>query len=146
TVAVPEFVTIAAGDSSATFDLQIGDDQNLTGPRVIKITAHVENWIDDTADIIISDNKTAALTVKLPARVSEGNGTLTNIGVVQLSGIVSSNVQVNLLSGSPAQLQVPASVTVPAGKTAAAFDLAVFDDTIINGLRMISISATAPGF
>src|SRR5205814_345875 len=72
TVAVPEFVAVASGDSSATFDLRIGDDQNLTGPRVIHITAHVENWIDDVADIIISDNEAAKLTVKLPARVSEG--------------------------------------------------------------------------
>ncbi|HMC28770.1 MAG TPA: Calx-beta domain-containing protein, partial [Verrucomicrobiae bacterium] len=145
-VAVPSFVIVAAGDSSGVFDLQIGDDQNLTGPRTIRITAHVENWVDDFGDIVIADNETAALILKVPARLSEGNGTLTNIAAVQLSGIVSSNVQVSLTSGSAAQIQVPASVIVPAGQTTAAFDVTVFDDAIVNGLRMISITATAPGF
>src|SRR5439155_11911534 len=146
TVAVPGFVIVPAGDSSTVFDLKIGDDQNLTGPRTIRITAHVENWVDDIGDIVIADNETAALALKVLARLSEGNGTLTNIAVVQLSGIVSSNLEVSLASGSPAQLQVPASVIVPAGHTAAAFDVTVFDDVVVNGLRMISLTATAQGF
>src|SRR5437764_11310815 len=39
-----------------------------------------------------------------------------------------------------------ASVIVPTGQTTAAFDVTVFDDAIVISLRMISITATAPGF
>jgi len=112
----------------------------------IRITAHVENWIDDTDVILIKDNDRPAIALQLPARLSEGNGTVTNIGTVQLSGIATSNVLVTLSSSAPSQLQVPPEIIVPAGKINAPFDVTVVDDVLINGPRTISITASAPGF
>ncbi len=145
-VNVPKSVVIPSGRKSADFDLQVGDDLNLTGSRLIRITAHVDNWIDDIAQIQIADNDRPALTLQVPARLSEGNGTITNIASVQLSGIVATNVQVALSSGAPGQLQVPNVVVVPAGKTSARFDISVTDDALINGERSVAINASANGF
>lgn len=145
-LSVPAFVVVAAGNRSADFDMDAGEDSLLTGTRSIRITAHVQNWIDDSANVTVFDNDIPGLAFKLPARLSEGNGTVTNIGQVQLSGIVSSNVEVRLVSRAAAQLTVPASVIVPAGQTNVPFSITIVDDTIVNGLRTVAITASAGGF
>jgi len=143
---VPATVVLRSGQTKAEFDLMPVDDRRIDGPRTVTVTAHVENWTDGRDSMLILDNDEPALFVALPVSASEGNGVLTNAGVIRLSGTLPTNLVVALTSSDRTELRVPAAVTIPAGKFEAGFDLTVMDDTLTDGQRKVIVSAWTDGF
>lgn len=143
---VPESVTIAAGESSAQFDLMAVDDQRIDGPQRVKVTAHVDNWIDGSDSILVNDNDEPRVSVLLPLSVSERDGVLTNGGIVRLSGTLLTNLVVRLNSSDVSEVVVPARVEIPAGELEQRFDLTVMDDQTADGSQSVRVRATANGF
>ncbi|PYJ04914.1 MAG: hypothetical protein DME25_09320, partial [Verrucomicrobia bacterium] len=129
---VPPTVILPAGQASAAFDLFVVDDARIDGTRMVRVTAHVDNWVDGSAAIAILDNESIGLALVLPASVAEGNGVLTNAGTVQLSGSLPTNLLVTLRSSDLTELRLPASVEVIAGAFEANFDLIPVDDAMID--------------
>ena len=95
---VPATVFITAGQTGATFNITIPDDNLIDGDQTAVITAQVTNWTAGIASVIVHDNESNALTVSLPALAKEGNGLLANAGAVLISGVLQSNLTVNLAS------------------------------------------------
>jgi uncharacterized repeat protein (TIGR01451 family) len=143
---VPASVIVPAGEKSAEFDLNLLDDNRIDGPQTVTVTAHVENWVDGSDTILVLDNDAPAVVLELPPSVSEGNGVITNGAAVRLSGLLTSNLVVNLASSDLSELEVPANVVIPAGQIRARFNLRVVDDGTIDGRQTVSISAKAPQF
>jgi uncharacterized repeat protein (TIGR01451 family) len=143
---VPASVVLPAGQARVEFDLMPVDDRRIDGPRLVTVTAHVENWTDGRDTMLILDNDEPALFVSLPASAGEGNGTLTNAGVIRLSGTLPTNLVVALSSSDRTELRVPPFVEIPAGEFAAGFDLTTVDDGMIDGPREVTVSAWADGF
>lgn len=52
----------------------------------------------------------------------------------------------NLVSSSPADLAVPASVVIPAGSTEATFEVIVGDDSLRDGTESVTVRAIASGY
>lgn len=136
---VPATVTILAGQTSVTFPLTIVNDALLDGTQSVTITATGAGYAAGSGTIAINDNETATLTVTAPASATEGVGTVT--GTVNISAAPGKAVAVALTSGDPASLQVPSTVTVPAGQTSANFTITIIDDSKINGTRPVLITA-----
>ena len=67
------------------------------------------------------------------------------MGTASISTARATDTVITLTSSAPAKASVPATVTIPAGQTSAAFVLTVPDDTISDGARLVTVSATAPG-
>ncbi len=145
-VAVPSAVIIPAGQSSASFNLVLVDNNLLDGTENVIIEASVSNWSGDLDLIRVSDNESRALSLTLPAFVTEGDGTLTNLGRVSLGGLSVSNVVIALQSEVPGLIGVPAFVTNSAGQSNVLFNLLIGDNAIIGGPSIIRIFASALGF
>lgn len=146
-VQVPFFVIIPAGQKSAMFDLTIVDDTEIDKNRKATITAHVENWIDGSDQIEVHDNDDdKRLDLTLPSGASEGNGTLIGAGLVQISGSLERDLVVSLVSADPTEVLLPFSVIIPAGKDSASFDVTVVDDSTIDGIQKVKLTASARGF
>jgi uncharacterized repeat protein (TIGR01451 family) len=143
---VPAGITIPAGQTSAVVYASVIDDAKIDGDQSATITAHVANWTDGTGVVVVHDNESTNLTVFLPVSAREGDGVLLNGGSVHISGTLATNLLVNLGSSDLTELTVPAGVTIPAGQTAAAFNLTVVDDTEIDGAQTVSVSASSTGF
>lgn len=143
---VPATITLPAGQAKAEFDLMPVDDRRIDGPHTVSVTAHVENWIDGRDSMLILDNDDPALFVALPVSASEGNGVLTNGGVIRLSGALPTNLVVELSSSDHTELRVPDTVTIGAGEFEAGFDLTVVNDALIDGRKTVTVSAWADGF
>ena len=142
---VPSTIILQAGQTSAVFDLTVEDDTLIDGPQTVIVTARVENWADGSATMdVLDDDRTLSLT--LPADVWEGEGTRTGEGVVQIGGTLPTDLVVSLSSNMPGELQVPATVTIPAGQTSAAFDLTVVDDGDLDGAQWTTVTAASTGF
>jgi uncharacterized repeat protein (TIGR01451 family) len=145
-VQVPPAVIVPPGTNSVQFAIWVGDDSLISGPQAVGILAHVANWEDDADAIIVADNESTNLTLSLPPQVMENAGLQAKAGLVTLGGYLAANLVVSLSSDNTNVLQVPGNLTIEAGKSSGAFDLNLIDDNIVNGPRLVTVQATAPGF
>src|SRR6185436_8645574 len=86
------------------------------------------------------------LTVKLPAQASEAAGTLVRAGSLGIVAPLPTNLVVALFSSDLSEVTVPATTSIVAGQTNGTFDLTMMDDAVLDGTRMITITARAAGW
>ncbi len=145
-VTVPPTITLRAGATSAAFDLTIIDDALLDGAQAAMITAAAPGFISGRNSLLVQDNETAALALTVPAVVRETDGTLAGQGRLGVSLAPAVDIIVALTSSDPSEVQVPAAVVIPAGRTNATFDLTVVRDYQIDGTQSATITAHVPGW
>jgi len=145
-VGVPPTVTIPAGQTLATFDLNIGDNADYDPTRTVSVVASVSNWEPGRATVDVADNEPTLLTLSLPVSIAETNSTLTAAGRAELGGVVRTNFTIHLVSDAPGALQVPATVIVPAGQRSATFNLLVINNHQARGPLSVTVTASAAGF
>ena len=139
----PAVVILPAGMTSAAFTLAVLDDHKINGPHAATLTAHVANWTDGTAVIVLSDNETTDLTLNLAGPVIAGSAAS---GTLAISGTLPSPLTVALASDTPSRLTVPATVTIAAGSTTATFTMTAPDHLTPQGPQAVTITASAAGF
>lgn len=81
-----------------------------------------------------------SLTLQTPPSVNEGSS--PSSAQVNLSAALPQAITVNLTSSVPAKLTVPASVTLAANQTNANFNLTIMDDTSVDWVKPVSLSAS----
>jgi hypothetical protein len=145
-IVVPSSVTISTGQTNATFNVTVVDDNQIDGPQNATVTAHVPGWTDGNAAITVLDNENTNLTVTLPSFFREGQGQVSSGCTVRISGTLASALTVNLLSSDTTELAAPASVTISAGQTSAVFTVTVVDDNETDGAQPVTVTASAAGF
>jgi Leucine-rich repeat (LRR) protein len=79
------------------------------------------------------------LDIFLPDNVTEGDGILVNAGKIQLPKALQDDLAIHLIS-STSSIIIPYQVIVPGGQKEAFFNIGISDDTVINGLRLVTIS------
>ncbi|MEN6449292.1 MAG: M36 family metallopeptidase, partial [Thermoguttaceae bacterium] len=92
-----------------------------------------------TGEYVLSVDS-SLVTVTLPADAREGDGTVT--GAITIPAALDSDLVVSLASSDPGRATVPASVTIPAGSTSAPLPIAIVDNTLLDGLESVLITAT----
>jgi len=143
-VGIPASVNIPAGATNAAFDLIIGDDSLLNGPRSVTLRVSGTEVFSTTTTLQMLDNETNILTVVIAPTTTETNGSLP--GEVHFSQPAAAPIVVALASSDPASLRVPPSVLIPAGATSAVFQATVVDDALLNGPRSVVLTASVPGW
>ncbi len=91
------------------------------------------------------DPATLLLLKVAPAAFSEGAGAAAAVGTVERYGDVAADLTVQLVSGDASEATVPASVVIPAGQSAATFDVSAVNDVLADGTQQVLLTATAPG-
>jgi uncharacterized repeat protein (TIGR01451 family) len=138
---VPAKVTIPAGARSALFDLTLIDNDVLDGSHPAVISASVAGYFSSSRSILVHDDDTAKLKVKLPKRAREGDGILKKGGQVSIKEKVSRDIAVSLAVSPAGKISVPTSVFIPAGKKDADFDIVVLDDRLLDGKQRVTVTA-----
>ena len=137
---VPGSVTIPAGQDSITFAVTAVDDPLLDGTQNVRISAtsathNADNWLD------VLDFEMVGLALGV-ASVAENDGAAAATLTVSLPGPVRpSPVTVTLGSSDTSELQVPASVTIPAGQSSVQVELTAIDDDLLDGDQPVNIVA-----
>jgi uncharacterized repeat protein (TIGR01451 family) len=145
---VPDSVILLAGTTSASFTalaLALGNNR-IVGGVPVTVSASVPGWTSGQMTLLATGNDNTHLSLSLGWQVTTGSGLLAGGGEVWISGVLATNLVVSLTNPSPAKLQIPATVTIPAGQTAVTFDITVPNDTLLDGNQVVTITATAPGF
>jgi hypothetical protein len=145
-VSVPVRMVIPAGQTSASFDLIIGDDTLLDGPQAVRITAVALGYVPAGATIEVEDNESAVLSLDTPALVTECDGFLPLRGKVTLNSAPDRDITVYLSVGDTKDMVVPSTVVIPAGQTSAPFSIQVLDNEEVDGTRGVMVTASVPGW
>lgn len=141
---VPASVTIPAGQTSVNVDITLLDTRLAEGDRVINIAATADGLLASNADLTVTDDDVAALTVILVfGAVAENDAPLRTF--VTRNTPTTNALTISLSSSDAARLGVPANATFAAGESTASFDITPLDDQIANGDSVVTISASATG-
>ena len=143
-IIAPNVVTIGAGSTSQWFHLTIVDNMVINGNSSITITASTPNWVTSTVICTVIDNESGRLSLVLPNEVNEADGILNQQGLVTIESQFSEQVDVLLLSSSPAAITVSSIVSIPPGYTQTAFDLMVMDNEYLDTPMPVTITASIP--
>jgi hypothetical protein len=143
---VPTPVVVPAGQTSAVFTATIIAGNQIGGPQLVMVTAHVQNWTDGTTNITIQNDISLNLSVGLPGSAAENAGVIPNGGSVSIAGTLTTNLSVALVSGNTNKLIVPSNVIILAGQLSNSFNLTLVDNSIPDGNQTVNVTASAPGF
>jgi hypothetical protein len=97
-------------------------------------------------DISLEGVPARRVTVQLPAEGVEGAGLLSEPGWVTLHSPVTSATAVRLSSTAPANVSVPAIVTIPAGADRSSFPVTLLENVTVDGTLRVSVQAESSGY
>ncbi|MCG8359643.1 MAG: FecR domain-containing protein, partial [Kiloniellales bacterium] len=151
-------VTIPAGATSATIDVETFDDALLEGTETFTVTLSNPSanavLADDTATGTIQDNDPLATLSIGDAEVTEG-GTLVfevTSSVADQNEPITATFTISFAgpgvgNADAGDLTVPSltgTVTIPAGETSATIDVGTFDDQVFEGAETFSVTLSNP--
>ena len=129
---------IPAGALSTTFDLTVVDDSLLDGTQKVRLVALAPDMVQDEIKLLVDDNETAALSLIVPADMTEGT---VSAATVSVDATVDSDVTVSLSTSDDAELLLPAEVIIPAGKSSVDFEIEALDDNVFDGSKDVTVTA-----
>ncbi len=83
------------------------------------------------------------ITVTTPTQFAEGDSPTQ--GTVSIEEALSDDLVISLSSGTSNEIEIPSTVTIPAGETSVTFNMAAVDDSDIDGIEIATISASVTG-
>ncbi len=141
---VPLTVTIAAGQSSATFTISGVDDILLDGTQEINLTASATGYEPGILTVTVTDYELLSVSLD-QSSISEFGGSAT--GTIRREPADSAlPITVNLVSSNLGAAIVIASVTLPANVSVGTFTVTAVDDDLLDGTQAASIIVNAPGY
>lgn len=141
-------VTIPAGQTSVTFDIDAVEDFFVDGTQTVTITPVVSGHIatSDTVDVLDIDIPTLTIDV-LADSVIETDGLAATTATVTRNTDATGPLVVTLLSSDAGEATVIGTVTIAAGQqTSAPFNLDAIDETLLDGNQTVTITGSAAGF
>ena len=142
-IKLPAAVLLRAGETSASFDISVQQDTLADRSQLCALRATVNGWTQATAFVTVQDDESTALTFTVADKVREGAALPTTVA---LGGVAPFDTPVTLTSSDTTEIQTPASVTVLAGKSNAAFSPVVVDDVLTDGSQTVTLTGAAPFF
>ena len=150
---VPASVTIPAGHYATTFDAEVRADGEVDGTQTVVVSAGAAGFLGDEAqiDVLDADRPTLALALD-PAGIEEGEtltATVTRSLVSDMPLTVSVGADIVELGGCACQgtqIELPASVVIPADQASATFEITVVDDELVEICQTHVITVTAGGY
>lgn len=138
---VPSSVTIAAGQSSATFNIVLNNDNFVEGARDIRINASASGITSGSKELTVNDDDVPVLTMSLAESVvSEAAGLNATYLTITRSVVTDQAIEI-LLRGDPNQIRVPHSVIIGANQSSATVPVAVNNNSAADGSRLVLMTA-----
>ncbi|WP_166832001.1 Ig-like domain-containing protein, partial [Thalassoroseus pseudoceratinae] len=144
-LAVPATVVFAAGQSQITFPLDAVDDTLLDGIFQVTVTASADGYVDTSDTIYVVDFETLSLSI-VPSTVTEGGPAVTAT-VTRNNTDIDDPITVQLDElDNPLDINVPSTVTIPAGQSSTTFSITAFDDLVVEPQESARVFADASGY
>jgi len=86
------------------------------------------------------------LEIDMPLKVRENDQTLTRAGKLSIPLKSTRQIQVKLSVSDESALDIPEYITIPEQEKSVHFDIHIKDNSISDGLRIVSVIADSPGW
>lgn len=141
-VSTPPSVTIPANQSSATFYIELSDNEVLDDNSDIGITLSGNGYSSVVQTLIIEDNEYPNLTLTASKPVlNEGESFQLTVSTSRAS---QQPITVTITSENSKRFSFPSTVTIPAGETQASFTVTTTDDEVPSINLSNAFTASAP--
>ena len=153
----PTSITLGKDEMSKKINIGVIDNATVDGIRNVTITGAVYlsscscgapatsgGVVSKTLTILDNDGPTLKLSIS-PASLKEGlddAGTLT----VYRNTATTNDLQVNLSTNDTSEVELPATVTIPAGESTLQVPVKTKDDGMEDGNQMVGITGESNGF
>lgn len=149
-ITVPATVTIPAGKSFVTFPITAVDDTSIDGTQTVTVRVVTSQYVIDKNQVIsVTDVEPRLAVSSSISSVAENAGTfiatVTRQQQTDVSQPVTVSLSVSSFTGLTSPIRVPATVTIPAGRTEQTFIVTVLDDKLLDGTQSATILARATG-
>ena len=141
---LPDSIIIPAGQASISFELFANDDDLLDGSQTVTVSANSTGYQSASRSLVVNDFESLQLSFGSTS-VTEANGR-TTATVRRSNTNIQQSLTISLLSLDTGEAQVPSSVFIPANQTSVTFNIDAVDDTLLDGLQVVTIQASADGF
>ena len=143
-------VTINAGQSSATFQVNAVDDQVVDGIQTATITASATGHASGADSVDVTDDETAVVSIQQVQHGTEaGNGGPTSAEFeVSVSTAAEFDLTIPVVNSGSAIAGVDyvdfTTVTIPAGQTSTTVSVTVIDDNIAERPDVLNVELVDP--
>lgn len=143
-LAIPQTVTIPAGQSAQSFFIRISDNAVLDESGLVTVTATGGGYDAATGQLSIEDNEFPNLTLTASkSTVSEGE---TFQLTASLDRTSLAPLEVTLTSENSKRFSFPSKATIPAGQTSVTVDVQANDDELPSLDLTNAFTASAHGY
>lgn len=143
---IPSSVTIPAGEASVEFSLAAVDDTLLDGPQIVMVTATAEGLADAQVALTVLDHESLTLEIRADWVYEIAGDAASTATVTRHNSDIDEPLVVNLTNGDLSEIEIPASVTIPAGQTSVNFAIRALDDGLMDGPKLVPITAWSTGY
>lgn len=146
-ILAPQFVTIPGNQAELLVPIDALDDNLLDGTQVSGLRPSVNRPYAIVSDSVnVLDDESLRFTVS-SSGVSEaaGPGALTG-RITRLNSNIKKSFTVAVSSSDTSELTVPATVTIPAGKSFAEFLINAIDDNKLDGPQSVTLKVSSPAY
>lgn len=146
-LSIPASVTIPANQDSITIPIDAVDDTLLDGSQSVSLSASAVGYAATTPLVVtVTDAEALALTLSSTTIAENAGSSATSLTVRRLNSNINASVVIPLQVDIAGQVQIPASITIPANQSQATVSLNAIDNTLLDGSRTITISALGGGY
>jgi subtilase family serine protease len=140
----PASVALPAGEASTVFPLTVQPDGVMAGNRLVHVRAEAAGYLPGSNSVTVLDSDVRRLSISVVApAVLEGMSVPVT---VSRDAADATPLLVKLASSSPARLQPPEYVSIPANSNSWTFSLLAVENTAIEPSASVSLTASATGF
>ena len=143
---VSEHVVIPSESAAAQFKIRAADDAIVDGTESAPITVSSETHTPSQVVITVEDDDIPTLTLSVrDTTVLESAGAAATQLIVHRNADIDAPLNVQL-SASGNHVDLPASLTIPAGAASLEFDVATIDNVDVDGSRSVTFHASAENY
>ncbi len=115
----PGEVTVPAGATSVSFDLEVVDNDILDGSQTVSVSASAAGFETGSASMVIHDNEEGGLELLLPDSLAHE---VIATGEVRIAAPAANSITVTLSTEGPGWLTLPETVVIAGGNNSAVFE------------------------
>jgi hypothetical protein len=145
-ITIPASVTIPANAASVTFNISAVDDDLLDGTQTATIQGSAEGYVSVADDLTITDHETLVLTIGASSIAENAGEAATTATVTRSNSDTSQALVVTLTNSDASEINIPASVTIPANAASLTFNIRAVDDRLLDGTQNVNLTASASGY
>jgi len=145
-VTFPATVSIAAGLAFVDVGVTVADDSIINGDRLTTIRGVATNYVRSEVQLTINDFEPIQWVLG-SITLNEGIGVVSrSINLSIPAAAPTSGVVINLSNSVSNRLQIPATVTIPAGQTQVSVPVSVINNTFSENDQIVIVRATGTGY